>query len=436
MRESDCGRRAHRNATLIWKNAANSAKAHADNRVMNARPLAERDVFRVLTSLLEGELRRGRGNDPLDPPRSAWTDRTPIGAGGLNADSIETVGLAGRVNELFHLYESGTEDNLLKGRTLGDWTDVIVAARRSADARLTFLTSGSKGVPKPCTHRTAELMQEIEQLAMIHSSRRRIVGMVPPHHIYGFLFTVLLPAELGVPVLDAREIAPGALVKELRACDLIVGFPLVWSFLSRSLESLPRDVDGVCSTGACDEEVARRLFDKGLARLSEYYGSTETGGVGVRHLIDQPFVLHPFWTRSAVSGDGAFLTRALPDGSRSDPIAAPDMLEWMTERTFVVRGRRDDAVKVAGINVFPERVASVLISHPAVREASVRLMRPSEGDRLKAYIVPDSPESELDGLRKELEGFIQRWLEPHERPKSIAFGPALPRSPLGKPADW
>ncbi len=46
-------------------------------------------------------------------------------------------------------------------------------------------------------------------------------------------------------------------------------------------------------------------------------------------------------------------------------------------------------MQVAGINLYPERIAGIIREYPGVAEAEVRLMRPDEGDRLKAFIVMD-----------------------------------------------
>ena len=96
-------------------------------------------------------------------------------------------------------------------------------------------------------------------------------------------------------------------------------------------------------------------------------------------------------------------------------------------------GRIDAAVQVGGANVFPGYVADVLAMHPSVAQASVRLMRPDEGVRLKAFVVlragaSASPEALLDWC-------AQRLSVP-ERPAAVTFGSRLPRQASGKPADW
>ena len=77
-----------------------------------------------------------------------------------------------------------------------------------------------------------------------------------------------------------------------------------------------------------------------------------------------------------------------------------------------------------------------LVELEASAQAAVRLMRPEEGVRLKAFVVPK------DGAGTEQEPHLQLWawidreLAPPERPKALRFGPALPMTPEGKAADW
>jgi acyl-coenzyme A synthetase/AMP-(fatty) acid ligase len=87
------------------------------------------------------------------------------------------------------------------------------------------------------------------------------------------------------------------------------------------------------------------------------------------------------------------------------------------------------------MNVFPAWVVDVLALHPQVREAAVRLMRPDEGRRLKAFVVPRSG-VDVDALRADLPGWIAERLTAPERPVAWTFGPRLPRQASGKPADW
>ena len=76
------------------------------------------------------------------------------------------------------------------------------------------------------------------------------------------------------------------------------------------------------------------------------------------------------------------------------------------------------------------------MQHPAVADITVRLMRPEEGSRLKAFVVPAVDASAYNELRAELHRFAAATLAPRERPGAYSFGPALLRTEMGKLADW
>jgi 4-coumarate--CoA ligase (photoactive yellow protein activation family) len=186
----------------------------------------------------------------------------------------------------------------------------------------------------------------------------------------------------------------------------------------------------VTSTAPCPDALAAALAAAGL-RLLQVYGSSETAGVGWRDRAATPFALLPHWTRA---DDPAALLRTLPDGmTRSYPLQ--DRLDWTDATHFLPAGRIDAAVQVGGTNVFPAYVADVLAQHPHVREAAVRLMRPDEGRRLKAYVVARS-DADVAALRAGLPAWAAQRLAPPERPVAWTFGPRLPRQASGKPADW
>ncbi len=390
---------------------------------------------RVVTDRIIAEW-SAAGHDTADTlPPVPWPDDLAIGAGGIGADSLDLLRLAGSLNEMFHLHCSGLEDLLLARRTLGDWLNIILRSWALHPEAITFATSGSTGTPKPCRHDMVALLREAGE----HAHRlqpRRILSAVPSHHIYGFLFTVLLPAIAGVDVVDIRSgLAPAGLP---RAGDLLVSFPDHWRYLTQSWAqswgSMP-GITGVSSTSPLPEDLAQRLRADGHLRLVEIYGSSETGGIGWRDTTGSPFTLLDIWSSTTgLTPDGA-LQIADADGRTA---LTPDVVETLSPRTFRVLKRRDSAVQIGGINVFPARVAAVLEAHPAIAHAHVRLAQPIARSHahLKALLVPSDPAADIASLRTTLQAWINRSLTPPERPHSLRFVPALPLGPLGKPVDW
>lgn len=385
---------------------------------------------RFVGDLVEGELARLRPGAIL-PPRP-WLREESLVGGSIACDSLELMSLATALAEAVDMYRAGVEDYLLARRTLAKWVEVAAAGLERSSARLAFRTSGSTGTPKTVHHSLARLLGEVEALATIFPKRRRVLSAVPGHHIYGFLFTVLLPQKLGASVVDVRAHSPAGVRARLREGDLLVAHPAFWEAFVRAGDGAPADVLGASSTAPCPSETYRSVVASGLTRLIEVYGCSEASGIGWRESPDASFQLFPYWQRGVGTSS---LLRTSQDGETTTA-HIPDRLAWTGERRFQVDGRCDEAVQVGGTNVFPSVVRAKLLEHPDVREAAVRLMRPAEGARLKAFVVPRDPSGDLTELRRKLAAWCDALLSVPERPKAFNFGLKLPKSALGKSADW
>lgn len=382
---------------------------------------------RFVKDLVEGELQRLRPGAGAALLKDR-TENLEIGPAGLGADSLELITLATALTEALHLHRSGVEDLLLARRQLSEWIDIAAVGLSHYAETVTFRTSGSTGQPKPCQHGLNRLLEETEHLARILGPVRRIVSLVPSHHIYGFLFTALLPQQLGIPILDGRGRLPARVAADLRSGDLLVGVPELWTSVAQSGIRFAPGVRAVTSTGPLAPEVFRALEAQGLDKILEVYGSSETAGIGWRASADEPYQLFPYWQLRA---DGTEISHA---GS-SLAVALQDKIHLLSPGQFHVAGRLDGAVQVGGVNVFPDRVAAVLRLHPGVQDAAVRSFGGPGALRLKAFIVPrDKAAGPV--FAAELRDWAETRLSIPECPKSWTVGEALPRTPLGKAADW
>ena len=391
---------------------------------MAPAPLSRGAVRRIVLDLLAAELARSRARSAAALGRAGWGDATRVDQAGLDLDSLERLDVASALNEFFHLHEHGTEDYLLALPGVGEWCDLIEQSLAATGTRLTFRTSGSTGEPKRRSHALADLRAEADGWAARFGDISGVIALVPSHHIYGTIFTALLPDALGREVVEA---AGAEAVRAARPSALVIGTPTHWAYLARSLLVFPDEIIGVTSTAPMPSQLAHRLRGQRLARLVEVYGSSETGGVAAREHEGAAYTLLDGWSACEDR-----LERELADGSRST-IDPPDHLRWLDARRFVVEGRRDGAVQVGGVNVFPARVRDVLLAHAGVIDAAVRLEAGS--GRLKAFVVPAGA---LDG--DALLGELDRWcgdrLTAPERPRRFALGGALPVNAMGKSADW
>ena len=389
--------------------------------------LSRRSILSIVLDLLTEELAASRHRSPLALGRPDWDEATRLGADGLDLDSLERLGASAALNEYFHLHEYGAEDHLLQMSSIGEWCDLVAQSLEATGTQLTFRTSGTTGAPKRCTHAVADLMVEVDAWAEMLGPIGRVVGLVPAHHIYGTIFTALLPDRMGVDCIAGRFGGVGA-VSRAALGTLVIGTPTLWTYMARSLPTFPAAMTGVSSTEPLSAQLARQLTDQRLSRLIEIYGSSESGGIGHRSDPVAPFTLLDHWR---CDGDGA-LSRALAAGGRISQ-AMMDEAAWSDDRHFVPAGRHDGAVQIGGHNVFPERVRQRLIDHAGVADAAVRF-EPATG-RLKAFVVPAVA---LAGemLVDELDAWCAAGLKDAERPRRFSLGSALPRTAMGKPGDW
>ncbi len=392
--------------------------------------LGEQAFTAILQSLWQQEMGK---NSPLESPARPLEEFSALRwqDAGCDLDLLQTV--TGRFAAMFELSlprpALGDKAGDLAARALHLW--------QQGQRPVTFFTSGSTGQPKPCTHLEAHLRQEITSLAPLLHNRRSALVMAPLHHLYGFTFGLLLPLSLGIPIRTCPAL-PTVVAAQMRPGDVVVGIPLLWSRLVelkgwQGTESrLGEDITLFTATSPTPEETMLALLQQGFTVL-EFFGASEVGVVCSRRRPDEPFTLLPH-VRRARHGGEEVLQRLLPGGElRNYPIL--DTVAWVDEQRFYPRGRKDKAVQVGGVNVFPHRVQEVLLAHEGVAECAVRLMRPEEGYRLKAFIVP-APGREPKELVGQLRTHARKMLCSEEIPAMYTCGHALPRTALGKVTDW
>lgn len=414
--------------------------------------LTAKDLARVCRDIAWSEISvmpsHGRA---LSPRISASNPSVRWDSDNLYLDSLARMQLATAAATWCNAYDAGFEDLFLARRSSTDWADVMLRARQSGASHFTFSTSGSTGARQFIRHREDVLAAEAQAWAQVLAQVARqaqgkpvsrIVVLAPTHHIYGFIWGVLLPLALGIEVLDADLTA----LPRLQSGDLIVAVPDQWAWIAEAqlLPSVwPDSVYGISSTAPLPAQTHEQLAIKQMAAcdrpalrcMLQIYGSSETAGLAWRANPSSSYTLAPGRVRakedSSSLGNGISLQ--LPGGAWVK-LAIQDQISWVSDTDFHLLGRTDHAVQVGGHNVSPQWVTDQLQRHPAVKAVSVRLNVHVEPARLKAFVVLNAPDSAQQ--RAELEAWAIEQLPWYAMPGAISYGTELPRNMLGKASDW
>ena len=290
-------------------------------------------------------------------------------------------------------------------------------------------TSGSTGQPKQILH-TQEMM-EIEGKSVGYHFRnaKRLITLTPRQHLYGLSFGVFFPAVYGIPTLPLAPLPMQPWKTLLCAGDVVAGFPLFWEYFLKGGNSLPAGVTAVTSTAPCPKGLFDRLKKAGAEQVFELYGATDTGGIGVRSDENAPFQINDFWEVDTNHQPVLIRRKGIDKW-----LPFPDEVKFVSPRGIFPLKRTDRMVQVAGVNVSLNRVEKVLQEHPAVKTCRVRLMRPEEGKRLKAFVVLNAGYDEQ--ILPQLRVYLTEQLSSHEMPRAFTFGSALPIGAMGKDSDW
>ena len=364
-------------------------------------------------------------------------------------DSLERVTLSSVAAEYFNVYDSGREDTLLGIASCERWADIMALSRSESikACDITFRSSGTTGKPKLFRHRHDWLVQEATHWAeeMQRIGVTRIVACVPPQHIYGYLWTILLPVIANLPVVFLRGIA--VVQPDVGAYDAVIATPRLleqWAERGTALVG----AQAVCSTGRLQTYSSTEICaSTELRDLWEIYGSSETAGLAMRARDATNYTWLPYVSLVSLASPAstsetndpnarAEVARMLPDGTRAT-LELPDTIELTSSlREFRVGERYDDIVKVFGKRIDLEALRNGLRSVPNVRDANVRAFKDARTAALKVFIVPiDANESE-EVLFARCRDWIATNTDAAPAISSWRSGAWVPRNAMGKLADW
>lgn len=319
--------------------------------------------------------------------------------------SMQIVDLTAQINSFFHLFDLNKPPNLLRNPFVNIWVNEILHARNEKDEYISFKSSGTSGNAHLITHSVESLNYEISFLKKIIQKPNRVISFVPSNHIYGFLFTIGLPNSWNIPVTIVNQIDNF----QFDQSDLIVATPFNWHFISQSLNLKKIHVHGVSSGAPLHNQLFESLAKSGF-KLTEVYGSTETGGVGWRDAPNAVFKLFPYWEFD----DKDKLFRKYDHRE----FKLMDHIVQLVDNHFTIQSRVDQMVQVGGVNINLDHIKRKIESITNIKKAAIYAKAEWSGTLITASIeLFNSSETDKENCIDE----IYKRLDLVEVPKHIVF---------------
>lgn len=309
-------------------------------------------------------------------------------------------------------------------------------------AEMVMFTSGTTGEPKSVPKHFSQFENELFELVKVFGDDwvgRKVYSTVNHHHIYGLLFTVLLPTATGLPFRRHRIDYPSELVSLAGEKAVIASSP---AYLKRLAADAEKPIEFkytpiiYSSGGPLPEEVARKCEGITGYWTTEIYGSTETGGIAYRQSKNGP-VWKPFEVCKMSIGENDCLNVKSSYILEPEGFTTGDLVEIYDDGRFLLKGRADSIVKIEEKRISLPEVENRLKQTGLVQD--VRVV-PMVGSRqyLAAAIVlnaegrekfKDLPKLEINNFFKK---HLMQFIENTVSPKKWRYLEELPQDTQGK----
>ncbi len=294
-------------------------------------------------------------------------------------------------------------------------------------------TSGTTGQPlahrKPWGGLVERSIDAAVWLELASDRTTSVVGMVPPHHMYGLETTVLLPLHAPAATWCGPAFYPQDVVAALRSVPaprVLVTTPLQIRTLLHASIDLPPIDRIVSATAPLFPEMAQAAEERWKTRVVEIFGATEVGSIaGRRTTADDVWTTYPRVRLQQANPEG----ETLVVGPHAAAYPLSDIVELLDDRQFRLVGRRPDVVKLGGRRASLAELNRILAGLDGVIDG--QFVAPDDLDRqpaarLLVFVV--APERSAEDLLAEL----RHRIDPLFLPRRIFKVDTLPRNDVGK----
>ena len=312
----------------------------------------------------------------------------------------------------------------------------------AGETSIIMYTSGSTGEPKAVKQRLEEFENDNRFVLSKWGEeflKRKLCSTVSQHHIYGLLFSIMLPFTAAVPFRRKRIEFPEEMEKLSDTEYMLITVP---AFLKRAVEI--EKLSGLnlkspwifTSGGAVSPETAKKTSEVFGFWPLEVYGSTETSGIAWRQSVHGAE-----WTafeNAAISQnqDGCLIIRS-PYIKNPEGFETADLVKILEDGRFLLKGRIDSVVKIEEKRIsLPEMENRILQSGLAADVCVI----PLEGKRqylAAAIAFNDTGKEKFSGVEKnKINAFWREYLLQYFEniviPKKWRYPENLPIDAQGK----
>lgn len=298
-----------------------------------------------------------------------------------------------------------------------------------------LFTSGSTGkaVPNPKQWGTLVHGATATAKAMLaDASGVNIVTTVPPQHMYGFETTMLLPLLGFCSVQCERPLFPDDVRQTLDITAeprFLVTTPVHLRTFVEFSGPMPAITGIVCATAPLSPQLAAASEAKFHARLTEVFGSTETGVTATRRTAqDEPWQLIDL-----------FDIESLPDGTRVRArhlrcdVLLQDVIQLEGARRFRLVGRSSDLINIAGKRASLGDLNAKLLAIDGVRDGVIFMPVVAAADEADGTVHRTAAMVVAPGMTREsILSALRQVVDPAFLPRPLLLVDALPRSETSK----
>ena len=302
---------------------------------------------------------------------------------------------------------------------------------------LYLFTGGSTGTPRIWSKTPRNLLMEALNIARTFdiTADDVILATVPSNHIYGLLYSILLPLVSGASVSMFTPSFPLEIAQSLEKtkATVLVSIPAHY----RGLNQVPRIHHHVriafSSAGALMESDSLEFYRHTGIAITEIYGSTETGGIAQRTRPQGQTGFYPFDCVNVQINDehlgvrSDFLSLEL-ERDKAGYFETADRAAWQEDSAvFVILGRSDGIIKVGGKRVDLAMTRETLMAVEGVRDVYVFSL-PVQTGRENEIVALVEGQVETDHLFQT----ASLHLPSYARPRLIKVTQQIPVSSTGK----